>query len=161
MPIYLFFSQCQFKKINDFQMYKFHCIYYLYSTEENNIHWVHINDCRLLYHYVVYLYRISLKIDIYIFITNINTWIFLKTLFIYSWERERRESQRHRQREKQAPSWEPDVGLNPGSPGSCPGPKAVLNRWATQAVLSPNIFFFSPNILKRIFKIYRSSAWLF
>ena len=35
-----------------------------------------------------------------------------------------RERQRHRQREKQAPRWEPDVGLDPGTPESCPGPKA-------------------------------------
>ena len=34
-----------------------------------------------------------------------------------------RERQRHRRREKQAPCWEPDVGLDPGTPGSCPGPK--------------------------------------
>ena len=34
------------------------------------------------------------------------------------------ERQRHRQREKQAPYREPDVGLDPGTPGSCPGPKA-------------------------------------
>ncbi|CAK7299171.1 hypothetical protein VULLAG_LOCUS7386 [Vulpes lagopus] len=32
--------------------------------------------------------------------------------------------QRHRQREKQAPSREPDAGLEPGSAGSRPGPKA-------------------------------------
>ena len=38
-------------------------------------------------------------------------------------ERER-ERQRHRQREKQAPCREPDVGLNPGTPRSRPGPKA-------------------------------------
>ena len=39
-------------------------------------------------------------------------------------ERER-ERQRHRQREKQAPMHrESDVGFDPGSPGSCPGPKA-------------------------------------
>ena len=44
-------------------------------------------------------------------------------------EREReRERQRHRQREKQAPCREPDVGLDPASPGSGPGQKAVLNR---------------------------------
>ena len=44
-------------------------------------------------------------------------------------EREReRERQRHRQREKQAPGREPDAGLDPGSPGSGPGLKAVLNR---------------------------------
>ena len=29
-----------------------------------------------------------------------------------------RERQRHRQREKQAPCREPDMGLDPGSPGS-------------------------------------------
>ena len=40
-------------------------------------------------------------------------------------ERERaRERQRHRQREKQAPHREPYVGLDPRTPGSCPGPKA-------------------------------------
>ena len=38
-------------------------------------------------------------------------------------ERER-ERQRHRQRKKQAPCGEPDVGLDLGSPGSCPGLKA-------------------------------------
>ena len=43
-------------------------------------------------------------------------------------ERERkREWQRHRQREKQVPYGEPDAGLDPRSPGSCPGLKAVLN----------------------------------
>ena len=35
-----------------------------------------------------------------------------------------RERQRHRQREKQAPCREPEVGFNPGFPGSRPGPKA-------------------------------------
>ena len=35
-----------------------------------------------------------------------------------------RERQRHRQREKQAPCWEPNVGLDTGSPRSRPGPKA-------------------------------------
>ena len=34
------------------------------------------------------------------------------------------ERQRHRQREKQAPCRKPDVGLDPGTPGSRPGPKA-------------------------------------
>ena len=44
-------------------------------------------------------------------------------------EREREiERQRHRQREKQAPCREPDAGLNPGTLGSLPGPKAGLNR---------------------------------
>ena len=53
--------------------------------------------------------------------------IFFKDLFIYDRKRERereREAEIHRQREKQAPCREPDVGLDPGTPGSCPGPKA-------------------------------------
>ena len=36
--------------------------------------------------------------------------------------------ERHRQREKQTPSRELDVGLDPGTPGSRPGLKAALNR---------------------------------
>ena len=36
--------------------------------------------------------------------------------------------------EKQAPGGEPDVGLDPESPGSRSGLKAALNRWATRAV---------------------------
>ena len=35
-----------------------------------------------------------------------------------------REGQRYRQREKQAPFREPDVGFSPGTPGSLPEPKA-------------------------------------
>ena len=35
-----------------------------------------------------------------------------------------RERERHRQTEKQASCREPDVGLDPGTPGSRPGPKA-------------------------------------
>ena len=35
-----------------------------------------------------------------------------------------RERQRHRQREKQAPCRKPDVGLDPRTPESWPGPKA-------------------------------------
>ena len=34
------------------------------------------------------------------------------------------QRQRHRPREKQAPCRDPDVGLDPGSPGSGPGLKA-------------------------------------
>ena len=39
-----------------------------------------------------------------------------------------RERQRHRQREKQAPCREPNMGLDPGSPGSYPRLKAALNH---------------------------------
>ena len=42
-------------------------------------------------------------------------------LFVRDTESER---QRHRQREKQAPCREPDGGLDPGSQGSHPEPKA-------------------------------------
>ena len=52
--------------------------------------------------------------------SDIGSFFFLKkTLFIH---------ERHRQREKQTPHREPDMGLDPGSPGSHPGPKAALNR---------------------------------
>ena len=44
-------------------------------------------------------------------------------LFIHERQRER-ERQRHGQRKKQAPCTEPDVGLDPRTPGSCPEPKA-------------------------------------
>ena len=54
--------------------------------------------------------------------------------FIYLFMRER-ERQRHRQK-KQTPCREPDVGLDPGSPGSCLGLQAALNRCATGAALS-------------------------
>ena len=57
--------------------------------------------------------------------------IFLKYIFfkdfIYSFMRDTEregERQRHRQRENQAPCREPHVGLDPGTPGSHPGPKA-------------------------------------
>ena len=66
---------------------------------------------------------------------------FFKFLFIYFFkdliylfidtQREREtetERQRHRQREKPTLCREPDVGLNPRSPGSGPGLKAALNH---------------------------------
>ena len=45
---------------------------------------------------------------------------FLKKIHLFIHER-RRERQGHRQREKEAPCREPDVGLDPGFPGSRPG----------------------------------------
>ena len=51
--------------------------------------------------------------------------IFFFKDFIYLIMRDR-ERERHRQR--QSPCSEPDVGLDPGSPGSRPGLKAALNR---------------------------------
>ena len=40
---------------------------------------------------------------------------------------------RDRQREKQAPCREPDMGFHPWSPGWRPGLKTALNCWATRA----------------------------
>ena len=51
-----------------------------------------------------------------------------------------RERQRHRQREKQAPCKEPDVGLNPGTSGSRPRPKADAQPLSHPGV--PHSFFF-------------------
>ena len=73
-----------------------------------------------------------------VFIIFIFIW---KVLFIYSWEIEReRGRDTGRGRKKQAPYREPDVGLDPGSPGSCSGLKVALNRWATWAGPSCGVF---------------------
>ena len=53
-----------------------------------------------------------------------------------------RGRQRHRQREKQAPCREPDVGLNPGTPGSHPGPKADAQLLSHPGI--PPIYFLLP-----------------
>ena len=53
----------------------------------------------------------------------------------------KRERERDRQREKQAPCREPDMGLDPGSPGSYPGLKAAPNCWATQAALADHFYW--------------------
>ena len=50
-----------------------------------------------------------------------------------------RERQRHRQREKQAPCREPDVGFDPGTPGLCPGPKAGAKLLSNPGI--PKILF--------------------
>ena len=68
-----------------------------------------------------------------------------KILFIY-------ERERHKQREKQAPRREPDVGLDPRIPGSCPGPKADA-----QPLEHPHTYIFKDKIyhdLLLIFLIY-------
>ena len=54
-------------------------------------------------------------------------------------ERER-ERQRHRRREKQAPCRESDVGLDPGTPGSRPGPKAGAKPLSHPGI--PKILFY-------------------
>ena len=64
---------------------------------------------------------------------------FLRFFILFIHRDTERERQRHRQREKQAPCREPDVGLDPRSPGSCPGLQAALNRCATGA--APSLMF--------------------
>ena len=49
---------------------------------------------------------------------------FIYFLFIYLFMRDIEREAETRQREKQAPCRDPDVGLNPGILGSCPEPKA-------------------------------------
>ena len=50
----------------------------------------------------------------------------LKNIYFFIHVSLHRESQRHRQREKQVPCEEPDAGLNPRTPGSRPEPKAHI-----------------------------------
>ena len=47
-----------------------------------------------------------------------------------------RERERHRQREKQAPFREPNVGLDPWTWDLAQSQTQMLNRWDTQASLS-------------------------
>ena len=73
----------------------------------------------------LYSYQQLLLSDILIIVilVGVNWYFFLKILFIYSLDTHR-ERQRQRRREKQAPCREPNVGLDPGTLGSGPGPKA-------------------------------------
>ena len=61
--------------------------------------------------------------------TYLNIMVFFK-IFIYLFihERHRERERQKRQREKQAHCREPNMGLDPGSPGSCPGLKVMLSR---------------------------------
>ena len=69
-----------------------------------------------------------------------------------------RERQRHRQREreKQAPCREPNAGLDPGTPGSHPGPKAGAKPLSHPGI--PSLIF---SIIIFIFFIYFCSELLF
>ena len=60
-----------------------------------------------------------------------------------------REKERHRQREeKQAPCREPDMGLNPGTPGSHPEPQADAQPLSHPGVPLAT-FLKSPNYEKK------------
>ena len=53
------------------------------------------------------------------------SFLFFK-IFVYLLMRDTERRQRHRQREKQAPRREPDMGLDPRTLGSCLEPKADI-----------------------------------
>ena len=67
---------------------------------------------------------------------------------------------RHMQREKQAPCREPEVGLNPRTPGSWrPELRQMLNHWATQVYSSQLVLVdFSPLILNGIVYLDRNQV---
>ena len=56
---------------------------------------------------------------------------------------------RYRQREKQTPRREPDVGLDPGTPGSCPGPRADV-----QPLSHPGVPLITDSLVARDGKPY-------
>ena len=70
-----------------------------------------------------------------IYITGISKDVFLKD-FIYLFMREAR----HRQGEKQVPCGEPDEGLDPGTPGSRPEPKADAQPLSHPGAPSKDVF---------------------
>ena len=53
-----------------------------------------------------------------------------------------REREAETQREKQAPCRKPDMGLDPGSPGSHPGPKARAKPLSHPGIPIKLAFFF-------------------
>ena len=71
-----------------------------------------------------------------------NPALFFKD-FIYLFMRDR-ERERERERERQAegeqgPCREPDVGLDPRTPGSCPGPNAGTKPLSHPRILNPDV----------------------
>ena len=69
---------------------------------------------------------------------------FFKIFYLFIHERHRESGrQRHRQREKQAPCRELDMGLDPGTPGSCPGPKAGAKPLSHPGISNCWLYFLS------------------
>ena len=88
-------------------------------------------------------------------IFTLDLFFFLR-FYLFIQERQRdRERQRHRPREKQAPHKEPDVGIDPGTMRSHPGPKAHTQPLSHQVsyLRSSSFFFFcleSVNLKNRV-----------
>ena len=105
----------------------------------------------------------------YLFFPFTSIYIFKDFIYLFMRDRDtQRERQRHRQREKQAPCREPDVGLDPGSPGPHPSLKVALNQWATGA--APLLYFLKtvslhwcpdPLGLNQLFRNHWSTALVF
>ena len=68
------------------------------------------------------------------------------------------QRQRHRQREKQAPFREPDVGLDPGSPGSRPRPKSGAKLLSHPGI--PHFFLSAGITILNIFVLH-TGAFIF
>ena len=87
---------------------------------------------------------------------------FLNIFYLFIETHRERERQSHRQREKQASYREPDVGLDPGSPGSRPGLQAALNHCATGAAQKRGILWSGkivPAFSYKSHKVYRNSVF--
>ena len=70
--------------------------------------------------------------------------------------------ERHRQREKLASCMEPDIGLDPGSPGSHPGPKAGAKPLSHPGI---HVFYFNGRSFNKYFDACTMwkflSCWVF
>ena len=89
---------------------------------------------------------------------------FLKIWPIYSWEAGG-EREAETQRKKQAPCRKPDVGLNPGTPGSCPEPKADAQPLSHLGILQIRTFLMKTAVkhvspLHWILSFQVGSKWL-
>ena len=86
-----------------------------------------------------YIWLSNCKITIIRKVKKNNPHAFLKD-FIYLFMRDtQRERQRHRQREEQAPHWELDVGLDPGSWDHALSQRQTLNSWGPPPPPPPGI----------------------
>ena len=72
------------------------------------------------------------------------SWGFFFLRFYLFINERHRETQRHRQREKQAPCREPNVELDPGTPASWPEPKSDTQPLSHQESPQQNIFKIHP-----------------
>ena len=72
---------------------------------------------------------------------------------------EREREAETRQRERQAPRKEPDMGLDPWTPGSCPGPKAGTKLMSHPGIPCSLFLYHNFNILFYIKRTERPYFW--